>query len=142
MQVSLVPCARLMSYGPLPESKSARTTLRGVSLKPSAVPPPTHNLTKHLDMLATTATTATRAALPKLEDLAAAPKASAVHVVEIARVIATTTLTMLTAAYDRDLPTSPLLLPVPRRSLLGHLDPPLLPHQHQACLPPWGQVLV
>jgi hypothetical protein len=51
-------------------------------------------------------------------------------------VIATTTLTMLTAAYDRDLPTSPLLLQVPRRSLLGHLDPPLLPHQHQACLPP------
>ena len=111
-------------------------------MKPSAVPPPTHNLTKHLDMLATTATTATRAALPKLEDLAAAPKASAVHVVEIARVIATTTLTMLTAAHDRDLPTSPLLLPVPRRSLLGHLDPPLLPHQHQACLPPWGQALV
>ena len=71
-------------------------------MKPSAVPPPTQNLTKHLVMHATTATKATRAAPPKLEDLAAAPKASAVHVVEIARVIATTTLTMLTAAHDRD----------------------------------------
>ena len=71
-------------------------------MKPSAVPPPMHNLTKHLDMLATTATTATRVALPKLEGLAAAPKASAVHVVETARVIATTALTMPTAAHDRD----------------------------------------
>ena len=71
-------------------------------MKPSAVPPPTQNLMMHLKMLATTATTTTRAALPNLEDLAAAPKASVVHVVETARVIAMTALTMPTAAHDRD----------------------------------------
>ena len=127
-----------MSYGPLPVSKSARTTSQDISLKPSAVPPPTQNLTKRLVMLVATATKATRATPPALEDLAATPTARTAHVVEMARVIATNTPTMLTAAHGRDWLTSPPLLTMPRRPLLGHPGPPLLSHQHRACLPPPG----
>ena len=158
MRVSPAPCAKHMSYGPLPASKSARITSQDVSLKSSAVPPPTQNLTKRLvtpvttameatratpptleDLAATPTARATRATLPTLEDLAVTPTARTERVVEMARVIAAITPTVLTDTHGRDWLAHPSLLAMPRRPLLG---PPLLSHQHRVCLPPRGRVLV
>ena len=118
MRVSPATCARQMNYGPLPVSKFARTTSRDVSLKPSAVPPPTQNLTKRLTMLVTTAAKASRALPPTQKGLAATPMARTAHVVEMVLVIATTTPAMLTAAHGGDWLTNPPLLTMPRRPLL------------------------
>ena len=123
-----------MSYGPLPVSKSARTTSRDISLKPSAVPPPTQNLTTRLVMLVTTATKATRATPPALEDLAATPIAQTAHEVEMVLVVATATPTMLIAAHGGDWQQT-----IPRRHLLDLPGPALLSHQqrplHRSWLP-------
>ena len=109
-------------------------------MKSSAAPPPTQNLTKRLIMPVTTATKATRTTPPTLEDLAATPTVRTAHVVEMARVIATTTPAVLTAAQGRDWLTSPPLLTIPQRPLLGHPGPPLQSHQHRPPQPPCLQL--
>ena len=113
MRVFPAPFARHMSYGPLLVFKSAKTTSRDISLKPSAVPLPTQSLTTRLVVLVTTTTEATRAMPPTLEDLAATPPAPTKHQMEIVLVVATATPTTLTAARGGDWQQT-----APRRRLL------------------------
>ena len=102
MRVSLAPYAKHMNCGLLLVLKSAQTTTQGISSKPSAVPPPTQNLTTRMAMLVPTAMKAAGTTPPALVDLAATPTAWTTHVVGIALVVATITLTMLTAAHSGD----------------------------------------
>ena len=102
MRVSLVPYAKHMNCGLLLVLKSAQTTSQGISSKPSVVPPPTQNLTTRVAMLVPTVTKASGTTPPALADLATTPTAWTTHVVGIVLVVATITLTMLTAAHGGD----------------------------------------
>ena len=99
MRVSLALYARHMNCGLLLVLKSAQTTSHGISSKPSAVPLRTQNLTTRMAMLVPTATKASGTTPPALADLAVTPTARTTHVVQIVLVVATITLTMLTAAH-------------------------------------------
>ena len=140
MRVSLAPYVRHMHYRLLPVLKSARTTSRGISLKPTAVSPPTQDPTARLAMLVTTATKASRATLPTLGYLAATPTVWTALVVGMVLAIATATPTMLTAAHDAGWLTNPPLLTMPRRPLLGLRGPALLSHRHRPPRPQCPQL--
>ena len=135
MRASPAPYARHMNCGLLLELKSARTMLRDISSKPSAVPPPKQHLTTRMTMLGTTATKAPGTTPPAQEDLTATPTAWVSRmvgiVVGIVPVVAIIALTMLTAAHGGGSLAAPPFLAIPRRPLQDHRGLTLLSHQRQ-----------